>query len=154
MFSILLSGDATVVVASDSRAQLPLLLSGVPNLTTTTIGIASEGDTALPIIATLSGAAVFQVGQASEDDTALPMVVVTQAAFFVQVGQASEEDTALAIVAVGSGDAIVQVGQASETDTAFSITYEQTFLSSHLDSLAALTPAVDAVLTLTPVVVE
>ena len=154
MFSLLLSGDGTVVAQTSTRAQLPLLLAQATNVTSATLGQATETDTALPMTLLLSGAAIVQVGIASETDSAFPVTIDQPPDLIVPVGIVTETDTALAVTFVASGGVFVEIGLASETDEAFPITFHRTFILGHDDRDLSITPHVDADLILTPVEVE
>lgn len=156
MFVLLLSGDGTVLEVVATRAQLPLLLAQASNVTTVSVGQATEDDTALAITVVLSGASIVQVGLASEDDSALAMIVVVPPSdLFVNVGLTSTTETAQTISFVASGDVFVSIGLVQETGSAFPITFSQTFLLPHVDrDDITLTSHPDSDLTLTPVEVE
>lgn len=154
MLGFLLSGDGTVIVASSTRAQLPLLLAQASNVTSAELGLASEEDTALPVTALLSGAAIVQVGIATEDDLAPTITAIQTPDIFLPIGTAEETDEAFSVAFVASGGVFLEIGLAEETDEVFAITSTRTFLVSHNDRGLSLTPHVDADLTMTPVEVE
>lgn len=154
MIALLLSGDGTVAAQITTRAQLPLLLAQATNVTSATLGQATEADTALPMTVLLSGAAIVQVGQVTEEDTALAVSVAVASDQFLSVGQVTETDEAFPITFVASGDVFVEIGIAEETDEAFPISFTRTFIRPHDDRDLSITSHVDADLTLTPVEVE
>lgn len=123
----------------------------VPTAAATTVGQASETDSALSITPVKQVA----VGQSSETDSSLSITPAKS----TSIGQPSETDAALSV----SPARIVDVGQATETDTALSISTSTTAevgLSSESDSALSVTPSkvvnvgiaseTDSALTITP----
>lgn len=171
MLSLLLSGDSTVVSASTTRAQLPLLLNQLVVTTSYALDQAVETDTAQSI-AVYMGASIVQVDIATETDIGQNITVVNPpGTVFVPVDIASETDSAFSITPASSvtgtypgsaypgsttypwSGAYYTIEMAVETDTAFSITASQTWWRPvNVISGVTLTPADIADLDITPVV--
>ncbi|MBA2707091.1 MAG: hypothetical protein H0U59_04720 [Gemmatimonadaceae bacterium] len=173
MFSLLLSGDSTVVAAQPARAQLPLLLTSISELSSVPVGLPTETDTALSItvvggtsaltqlplllaFSTGTGSLALQVGQTSESDTALPITVIgASSAQSLSIGLVEEADAAFSVTPTTSGNVFIAVGITTETDTAFTVLYRRSFLSVVRPTLTLLVPHVDAInVVLVPVEVD
>lgn len=153
MLAFLLSGDGTVVAASTTRAQLPLLLAQAINLSVVAVDQAAETDAAQDITVFM-GAALIPVDQATETDTGQDItVVVAPGNQFVSVDQATETDEAQDItVFVPTGPVFITIDQAEETDVAFTISYAFAFMRPVTLDTLAIVSVTESDLELVPVV--